>query len=611
MRGASDSTASQTLKQTIAGAADNDIVRARDGKITTARQSFFGRILRLLPTSARAARESQAESATITHSLLTELKNDFDTRTAEAAMRMVGLGTAEQTQAEGSAPITVRQIREAHACAQMLSMQAQRSAATLKAISYSPVAPGFDNFARKQAGVDPERLTDAQCTHYQYMLQRHIAAAPGKYLEESEAVQKLAVRALKYVSGMSDKQIEAAQNDTHAQRKAAKAVIADLASGAGVSAFAATLDRLHDASQLGSVAAMLGDGEYGAFLSLDCLAMEHAALELTPQQARDAYFKAMASNGPGRATLAALDEAADDIGKLSRTRAGTTSELQLDLGAKRAIELHGTMRMVLKTLGERGGVANVEQQLDDAARKGPERTRAASGAIAVVGRRLNDAVAKQLRDVELTTAANRAAPTSEGEGILISARDEKLKKTLETENPEQDFYEDMDRMHVVLEDSRGSTRIGSLPPSDLEPTEEDKHAAKQDGLKRLTEFVGDEALAKRVMRLIGQKLFSPMSTALKNPDCPIHLADGTRGQIQGVPGSQRRSFTLSKTSDGEINVHVELRFAAKTMTSPPDSIRELDRERSHVKMEYDFSITGDAVRATSPVSYDFRLVEPQ
>ena len=43
----------------------------------------------------------------------------------------------------------------------------------------------------------------------------------------------------------------------------------------------------------------------------------------------------------------------------------------------------------------------------------------------------------------------------------------------------------------------------------------------------------------------------------------------------------------------------------------PDSTRELDGERSHLRMSYDFSITRDSVRVTSPVTYDFRLAEAQ
>src|SRR5262249_39438045 len=159
------------------------------------------------------------------------------------------------------------------------------------------------------------KLTESQRTHYQYMLQRHIAINPARYVTNGADLQKLAIRALKYVSGMSSEQIESAQNDTLAQRKAATAVLADLTSGAGVSTIAATLDRLHDAANLGTIDAMLGDTEFGAFMTIDSLALEHAAARLSPQQARDAYFKAMLNDGAGRAILAALGEKEDELGR--------------------------------------------------------------------------------------------------------------------------------------------------------------------------------------------------------------------------------------------------------------------------------------------------------
>jgi hypothetical protein len=640
MPGAPTSISSHTLTQAIAGAGDSDVVRVRAGKIATARQTFFGRVLRLIPTSARETRERQAETETIAHSLLIELKQQFDSRTpggediAEAAMHMAGLGAPGEISAGRSAPITVRRIREAHACARLLSDRAKRSAATLAAISYSPAAPGFGKFARDQAGVDPERLTETQRTHYQYMLQRHVVIEPERYVENRADLQKLAIRALKYVSSMSDGQIEAAQNDTLTQRKAAAAVLDDLTCGAGVSSLAANLDRLHDASQLGIADAMLGDAEYGAFMTLDSLALERAAAMLTPQQARDAYFKAMASGGAGRAVLAAIGEKADELGARSR-RAPDRSEMQLEIGAKRALELHSTAHIVLKTLGERGGVENVERQLGDLGRRGAERTKAASGAIAVVGSRLDKAAAQELRQAQLRIASQKPPPqVSEGEGILIPAENEQLSTTLQKEDtvpatrgeqPVREvkgstgkateffgngFYHDMDRMHVTLAGERTQTRIGMVAPSDLEPTEEEKEGAKLEGLERLVEFVGDEALAARVTRLISQKLFAPMSLRLQDPNGPVQLADGTHGQIQAVPGSVHRSVSLSKTSEGEIRVHVAQSYAARAMTTP-DSIRELDGARSFVRMSFDFSITRDTVRATSPVAYDFRLAEAQ
>jgi hypothetical protein len=363
---------------------------------------------------------------------------------------------------------------------------------------------------------------------------------------------------------------------------------------------------------------MLGDTEYGAFMTIDSLALERAAAALTPQQARDAYFKAMGSDGAGRAVLAALDEKADELGRRSRESIDPNNEMPLELGAKRALELHSTAHIVLKTLGERGGVENVDRQLRDVSRRGAERTKAASGAIAVVGSRLDKAVAQ------------RPAPISEGKGTMIPAEDEQLRKTLQEEdrirafNGEQPvrevkgsareateffgdgFYQDMNRMHVMLANDGTQTRIGMAASSD--PTDGEKDAAKLQGLERLVEFVGDDALAARVTRLVGQKLFAPMSVGLEDPNGPIRLADGTHGQIQSVRGSLNRSVVLTKTGDGEIGVHVEQSYAARAM-STPQSIRELDGERSHLRMSFDFSITRDSVRATSPVSYDFRLAE--
>ncbi|WP_129781743.1 hypothetical protein [Peristeroidobacter soli] len=633
---------SQPLTQATAGAAGSDIVQVKDGKIATARQSFFGRMLRFIPSGARATRERQAQSDLIAHALLVDLKQRFDGNTAggediaETAMRMVGLSASGQLQDGRGASITVRQIRDAHAYAKMLSDQAKHSAAlsaaTLAATSYSPVAPGFDKFAREQAGIDPERLTQAQRGHYQYMLQRHVAIEPGKYVANGEALQKLATHALRYVSNMSDAQIETAQNDTLAQRDAAAAVLADLTSGAGMSSLVANLDRLHDASHVGIVDAMLGDTEYGAFMTLDSLALERAAAALTPQQAREAYFKAMANDGPGRAALAALDEKADELGQQSRQATDVDSEMQLELGARRARELHSTAQLVLQALGKRGGVENVEQQVRDASGKGAERTKAASSARAVVGSRVDAAAAKELKELQLRATALNRSRVSEGEGILIPADDEQLRETLQKEDriPARQgqqplrsvtksgdaateffgngFYQDVNRMHVILQTEATQARIGTVAPSDRTPTEEEKHAAKLEGLERLVEFVGDEALAARVTRLVSQKLFVPMSLALEDPNCPVQLPDGTHGQVLPVEANDQRTCTLSKTSDGEISVHVEQNYAARAVATP-DGVRELDAEHSHLRMSYDFSITRDDVRATSPVTYDFRFAE--
>jgi hypothetical protein len=617
-----------SLSQSLAGAADSDVVRIKDGKIATARQSFFGRILRWISTSARDGHEHQSDSAIIQHSLLEELNSKFRGTTrdgenlADAAMRMAGIGAKDE--AGRSTPITVRQIREAHACARTLSDQAKRSAAVLKAIGYSPTAPGFQRFAREHAEVDPGKLTLAQRAHYEYMLQKHVANDPSTFISNTHSLRKLAISTLRYVSQMSAEQIESALNDTVAQRTAATAVLDDLVSGAGVSSLAANLERLHSASNPGNADGMLGDAEYGAFMTLDVLAMERAVSVLTPQQARDAYMKAMASDGTGRAVLAAVDEVADDFGARSLKCTDRAIELTLDHSARHAKELYATTRLVLKTLGERGGIADVDEQLGVLNRKGPERTKAASGAIAMVRNRVNQAIAKKLEGTQSRPAARES---TEGEGTLLRVDDENLQSTLQSEDrvpatqggqPVRQttevfgdgFYQDMDRMHVVLASDGGETRIGTVAPTDHEPTEEEKDAAKLDGLDRLVEFVGDEALAARITRLIGQKLFAPMSRQLETPNSPIRLADGTHGQIQPVKGSLQRSFTLSKTSDGEIRVHVEQNYAARAMTTP-DSVRELDGKRSYVKMGFDFSITRDVVRATSPVTYDFQLVEAQ
>jgi hypothetical protein len=284
----------------------------------------------------------------------------------------------------------------------------------------------------------------------------------------------------------------------------------------------------------------------------------------------------------------------------------------------------------LKVLGERGGVEDVERQLLEVSRKGAERTKAASTARKAVTRQLRQAVSKETAELRAQAALQPPRVTG-GKGVLIPMENEQLGKTLESEdrlpamigdrpvravNGAADqatqffgngFYQDMNRMHVILESNGNQARIGTTSTSD--PTEGEKRAAKLAGIERLVEFVGDEALAARVSCLINQKLFAPMARGLEDPNGPIHLADGTRGQIQPVRGTLRRSFTLSKTGDGEITVHVEQDYAARAVTTPPDSIRELDGKQSYLRTSFDFSITRDAVRATSPVTYDFRLVE--
>ncbi len=628
----------QSLTQTTASAADDHIVRVKNGTIVTARQSFFGRVLRFFPGGTRDANERRAETEEIRHALLTDLKQRFEggktigQGIAETALCMVGLDPA---QTPSNTPITVRQIREAHACAKVLSAQATRSAAGLAALTYSPAAPGFAELAHRLTGIDPKSLTQAQQNHYQYMLQRHVALEPAKYLESGAALQKLAITALKYVFRMRDADIEDAQSTMLKQRNRASAVLDDLASGAGMTSLVGNLDQLHDTCHERVSDAMLGDVEYGAFMTIDTLALERAAALLTPQQARAAYLEAMASAGAGRAMLAALDEQADELGAQSRKPgAGDPNrELQLEVGAKRARELHSTAHIVLKVLGERGGVEEVERQLREVSRAGPERTKAASTARTAVTRQLHQAVSKETAELRAQAALQKQPRVTGGQGVLIPMENEQLGETLETEDRlpatigdrpvrvvngaadqatqffGEGFYQDMNRMHVILESDGNQTRIGTT--STPNPTEDEKHAAKLEGIERLVEFVGDEALAARVSRLINQKLFAPIARGLQDPEGPIHLADGTRGQIQAVRGTLRRSFTLSKTGDGEISVRVEQNYPARAMSTPPDSIRVLDGEQSHLRTSFDFSITRDAVRARSPVTYDFRLVEAE
>jgi hypothetical protein len=626
----------QSLTQTTAGAADDHIVRVKNGTVVTARQSFFGRILRFFPGGTRNANARRAETEAIRDVLLTDLKQRFEggktigQGIAETALRMVGLDPAETP---SNTPITVRQIREAHACAKVLSAQAIRSAAGLAALTYSPAAPGFAELARRLTGIDPESLTPAQQSHYEYMLQRHVALDPAKYQENGAALQKLAITAFKYVSRMSNADIDAAQSTMLTQRDRASAVLDDLASGDGMTSLVENLDQLHDACHQGAKDAMLGDVEYGAFMTIDTLALERAAMRLTPQQARAAYLDAMASDGAGRAMLAALDEQADKLSAQSRISGADDSngEPQLGVGAKRARELHSTAHIVLKVLGERGGVEDVERQLLEVSRQGAERTKAASTARTAVTRQLHQAVSKETVELRARAELEKQPRVAGGDGVLIPMQNEQLGKTLETEDPRRamigdrpvrvvngaadqatqffgnGFYQDMNRMHVILESNGAQTRIGTT--STPNPTEDEKRAAKLEGIERLVEFVGDEVLAARVSRLINQKLFAPVAEGLEAAEGPIHLADGTRGQILPVPGTARRSFTLSRTGDGEISVRVEQDYAARAVTTPPHSIRELDGEQSYLRTSFEFSITRDAVRARSPVTYDFRLVE--
>ncbi len=834
--------------------------------------------------ASRGPDGSRAEIGAISRALLAELSQRFNGEKtdgegiAEAALRMVGLDPAEQTVAARSTPIIVRTIREAHACARVLADQAARSAAALAALSYSPAGPGFAEFARSKAGIDPDNLTETQKNHYQYMLQRHVALDAKKYLESGADLQKLVITALRYVSRMSATDIDAAQSTMLAQRNLASTVLDGLASGAGMNPLAAGLDRLHDTCHQGVTDIMLGDAEYGAFMTVDSLALERAAATLTPQQAREAYHKAMANDGGGRALLAALAEEADDRGRRSRSPSvgDRNEEMQVEVAAKRALELHSTAHIVLKVLGERGGIEDVTQQLDAVSRKGAERMQAASGAKAAVAGHLDQAAVKVTADLrargaryrtagqqarqfmlserfekslqrmgwlkagsapgelllhevrasilgrlsqrlhqlehdgqeppsddaglgslfervlsseagavrgmlqrheqaqklmepavaalrdgaddpelaadacqrslaalgELGASLSRssAAPdldslllerqqierqidpessqfrgwwsdldqriadleareraaedgtagkialvsdkllaewasamprgeaeqlvdalqrlprpgvaagvdaspaarvqaallkslgVTEGKGLLIPMEDAALRATLEAEDRlpaleggrpvrelkgpagqaavffGNDFYQDMPRMHVVLESNGNRTRIGTTPTSNA--TEDEILAAKRDGIERLVEFVGDEALAARVSRFLSQGMFAPMNDRLVQSASPIQLADGTRGLIHPAPGAAtRKAFTLSKTAEGEVSVRVEQDCASAGRMTTPMFIRSLDPARSYIRMGFDFRITREAVRATSPVTYDFRLVE--
>jgi hypothetical protein len=884
----------RNLMAATARAADDDIVRVKDGQVVTARQSFFGRVLSFFPHGAREARARRGETEAISDALLEELKQRFIGTTttgegiAEAALRLAGLDPAKRGVTARDTSITVRKIREAHACAKVLSSQAMRSAATLAALAYSPTAPEFVEFARTRARIDPERLSEGQKDHYHYMLQKHIALEPARYLENEGDLRNLAIRTLQSVSLMSDTNIDATQSTVLAQRAATTAILDCLTSGAGTTSLVTNLDRLHAAGNRGVTDTMLRHTSDGIPMTIESLAVERAVAGLTPQRARQAYLEATADDGAGRAVLSALAEQADEWNRqLQGAGASPPHErMRLEVSAKCAAELQRTAHMVLKFLGERGGVEDVAQQLDEASGRGAGRQQAASGAKAAVTELLDRAAVRMAADLrarasrfhtgrqqarqfmlsehfedslrrmgwldaggragelllhemrarivgplsrslsqlehdgqeppsteadwrnlferalaseaqavrgalqrheqvrkvmepvitalrnsgdreqvkkdacrgslaalgelaamppdsdpldrkslelerdqlhseaespqlrswwshlerritdlspreqatdakegpaEHTTAARvpgkgtsgaetllaqwasaiprgeaqqfvdtlralmdpqpgvalnadtspiadiRAAlqkslGVTEGKGVLLPMEDDALRNTLEaadtlpalvgdklvrevkgpTGEPApffgNDFYQDMQRMQMLLDSDGVPTRIGTTPTPD--PTEDEKHTARLDGIERLIAFVGDDALAARVSRFLSQKLFAPMSAALDNPDSPIQLADGTRGQILPARGALRRALTVSKTGEGEIRVRVEQDYAARMMATPRFN-HDLDSKRSYLRMSFDFSITRDAVTARSAVAYDFRIAQAE
>lgn len=406
------SISQQGLRNATSSAADSDLVRIKDGRAVTARQSFFGRVLRIFPGGNREAR---VENAAIRHVLLADLRRSHEAGIATAAMEMVGLGATQ-----GNAkPITVRQIREAHACAKVLSDHAQRAAAGLTAAHYYPAAPGFADLAR-DTNVEPTALTDAQQSHYQYMLQKHVALDPQRYLADSDAVRNMAVKALKYVSRMSDADIETAQNRLTTQRYLADEVFAGLRSAEGANSLVANLQRLHTACQFGIADTMLGDTEYGAYLTVDELALEHAAAKLTPQQARKAYEAAMANDGIGRSVLSAIAEQGDEFGRRSlNAKLPREQERQLEVAALRAREFQSTTETVLKVLGRRGGIDNPEREIRDITRRTPERARAALGAQATVRHQLVRAIDKETAQLKLR-AAEFTKARAQARDVLLS-----------------------------------------------------------------------------------------------------------------------------------------------------------------------------------------------
>jgi hypothetical protein len=232
--------------------------------------------------------------------------------------------------------------------------------------------------------------------------------------------------------------------------------------------------------------------------------------------------------------------------------------------------------------------------------------------------------------IQIRDAVQKTLGITAGKGVLIAMEDQKLQEILQKPDtlpalfgnrPVREakgrsdaprsffadgFYQDMHRMHVVLGSGASGTRFGV--PAETEPTDDDLHAAKLDGLERLVEFTGDEAMAARVSHFVNQKLFAPMSQALQAANSPIALADGTRGQILPARNAARKTVTLSKTEDGAIQVHVEQHYAARGMLNPSVN-RDLDPQRSYLRMSYGFSITADVVKATSPVTYDFRMAQ--
>ncbi|HMR32927.1 MAG TPA: hypothetical protein PKA13_16525 [Geminicoccaceae bacterium] len=373
----------QTFKQAISGAGDDAALRlGQNDDLKTAKHGLGSRLVRFMfgPT-----KQDRADNKHIVSQFLKEVGGKYGMENARQALQMARPGM--QRRADGlydnvMKPLTARQARDAIAFAKSLSKADQREAGVTQVLTqYAPGSSKLNALLAKN-NVSPEDFTAQQHQFFSARLADQVAVSIDGTGQPPapDDLKKFAKDAMEYTLNLDDRDMGDSRTRWDAGKDSAASALKALALSGGkggdgsasITDFLGSMESLMVDTAMGQVVNGVG-GQDIAKPIIRCI--DAAIRDLSPQEARKLYEKAMAPDGGGRLALFAAGMANTE------QREAAFHDPSAAHKAAGATQISDAMTRMLIALGERAGIKEAPKQIQDITNAGldVDKTEVASG----------------------------------------------------------------------------------------------------------------------------------------------------------------------------------------------------------------------------------------
>ncbi|KPL54616.1 hypothetical protein ABB55_22280 [Prosthecomicrobium hirschii] len=380
-------------------APDNKEVRIdSQDQVTTAKRGFFGRVVRFFNPSIQNS-ETRETAGQLLKSLRAKYGNEVGTEAFMRARSDLRISRNGNLFVDVSKPITAREVRVA-------LQEAKKLKKELAGVSeLSPYGGSrFDDLAKK-VGVDPDTLTGAQKRFYSQRLkdmalsdnvgrQRHAQKNGDEHpsFASADDLEKIAGKLLKYAAGLDDKTIRSrdqAWTSAHGAGKQFAEFLAGSREGGPVELvkalriFDSRLGNLKEETLTGGATGGVGGDDLATarFVGMDSM-----LARMSPDEARALYDDFMKQDSNARQLAFGLGAV------LSHSGMENKKDQELAMANSSAAQsMWANLKEFIKCVGERGGVEDIDSDLDTMMNAGMDIDRKDLASGQVPGKILSDA----------------------------------------------------------------------------------------------------------------------------------------------------------------------------------------------------------------------------